>query len=235
MKLIHKVFLPVALVIVASGTLQSPSAAAASDADTWRFEVLLDNKQIGYHEFRVADSGARQVLETEARFDVKFLFITAFRYRHRNTEIWDDGCLLSIDAATDNNGDRLAVNGEQLGDTFRVSRDSGDATLGRCVRTFAYWNPEILDAERLLNSQTGEYEAVSVTREGEDEVLVAGRPVDAIRYRLEAEAGDITLWYSDDAAKRWLQLEAPARGGRTLRYRPLRVPAAPQDELTASR
>ena len=70
---------------------------------------------------------------------------------------------------------------------------------------------------------------------GEDEVVVAGNPVDAIRYRLEAEAGDITLWYSDDAARRWLKLEAPARGGRTLRYRPLTVPEAPQDELTASR
>lgn len=230
-----KLLLLAALVAVAS--LHAHAAFAASGAADWRFEVLLDDKQIGYHEFSVTKADGRQVLETQASFDVKFLFITAFRYRHQNTEIWDDGCLLSIAAATNSNGDLLEVSGRQLDDTFRVSRESGEATLESCVRTFAYWNPEILKADKLLNSQTGEYESVSVEFEGEDSVVVDGSPVDALRYRLIAEAGEIKLWYSRDAARRWLALEAPARGGRTLRYRPVAVPGneASGEPLTASR
>ena len=212
-----------------------PQAATASASD-WRFEVLLDDKPIGYHEFSVSNDGRRQILETEARFDVKFLFITAFRYRHQNTETWDNGCLSSIEAATNSNGDMLEVNGQQLDDVFQVSRASGEATLESCVRTFAYWNPEILNADKLLNSQTGEYENVSVVFEGEDRVIVDGSLVDALRYRLIAEAGDIKLWYSSDTARRWLALEAPAKGGRTLRYKPVAVPNnLTGGELTASR
>lgn len=198
---------------------------AATDSRDWRFEVLLDDREIGYHEFSLREDGRRQVLETEASFDVKFLFITAFRYRHQNTEVWKDGCLTSIEAATNNNGDLLQVKGQLSDDTFLVTGQSGKETLDNCVRTFAYWNPEILEAERLLNSQTGEYEDVAVVLEGEDQVVVDDMVVDALRYRLAAEAGDITLWYSSDETRRWLALEAPAKGGRKIRYKPLAVPA----------
>ena len=214
----------ISAMLVAGATLAT-NVPAATETQDWKFDVLLDDKEIGYHEFRVSDDGTRQVLETEARFDVKFLFITAFKYRHQNTEIWNDGCLTSIEAATNNNGDFLEVNGERIGDAFAVKRTSGPATLENCVRTFAYWNPEILASSRLLNSQTGDYEQVSVTLEGEDSVVVGNDVVDAVRYRMTAEAGDITLWYSNDESRRWLALEAPAKGGRTIRYKPLAVPS----------
>jgi len=201
------------------------SAPAAADALNWKFDVLLDDKEIGFHTFSVANDGSTAVMETEAKFDVKFLFITAFRYRHRNTEIWSDGCLSSIDATTIRNGDLLEVKGQQGDDSFAVRGQNGAATLGDCVQTFAYWNPAILHSDRLLNSQTGEYEDVTVTFEDRDEVVVGDRPVDALRYRLSAKAGDITLWYSSDTS-RWLALEAPAKGGRTIRYEPAEVPTA---------
>lgn len=220
---------------LAAGCLQVTSVMATATTQGWRFEVLLDDKQIGYHDFNVTDDSGRQVLQTEASFDVKFLFITAFRYRHQNTEIWSNGCLTSIEAATNSNGDKLTVSGQQIGDVFTVERAAGDAALDRCVRTFAYWNPEILDAERLLNSQTGEYERVVVIPEGEDQVYVDGSSVDAYRYRLVAEAGDILLWYTRDVARRWLALEAPAKGGRTLRYKPLSIPGDVLGGLAANR
>ena len=55
-------------------------------------------------------------------------------------------------------------------------------------------------------------------------VDVDGTPVEALRYTLSTERGDIRLWYSRDGL--WLALEAPAKGGRTLRYRALQVPGA---------
>ena len=209
-------------------------ASAAPETLNWTFGVLLDDREIGYHNFSVTRDGATNVVETEAKFDVRFLFVTAFRYRHRNTEIWNDGCLASIDATTDRNGDLLEVTGEQRLDGFSVSGLTGPVALPDCVRTFAYWNPAILESERLLNSQTGDYEDVAVTFEGEETVTVGGEPVDALRYRLSVEAGDITLWYSS-GDRRWLALEAPARGGRTLRYRPVAVPQPDGDATLQAR
>lgn len=206
-----------------------PALAAPAGRGDWKFEVLLDDKEVGYHNFSVQDDGLQTVLTTEASFDVKFLFVTAFRYRHQNTEIWTNGCLNSIDAVTDSNGKRLEVRGRQGDGGFVFESQSGDAVLAECVQSFAYWDPSILSADRLLNSQTGDYEDVSVTFESEDAIRVNEDLVDALRYRLSAKAGDITLWYSNDDSRRWLALEAPAKGGRKIRYQPLKVP--PVDNL----
>ena len=203
-------------------------SAGANAVDTvpakqWQFDVSLDGKPIGFHTFELQEDGVRQVLTTEASFDVKFLFVTAFRYRHENTEVWNDGCLSSIDASTNSNGKRLDVRGTAGDGRFDLQDADGPKTLPSCVQTFAYWNPAVLGSSRLLNSQTGEYEAVSVALEGPDQVTVDGQSVDALRYRLSAQAGDITLWYSSDD-KTWLGLEAPAKGGRKILYQAVAVP-----------
>ncbi len=208
------------LAAFASALLATPAAAAES---AWEFEVSLDDRKIGYHRFVVSEDGSRKVLETEAAFDVKLLFITAFRYRHSNVEVWDDGCLESIDARTDSNGKLFEVRGTRKADRLSIMRNNVDDELEECVRTFAYWDPAVLGADRLLNSQTGEYEAVSVRDEGSDVVTVDGTEIAARRYTLSAKAGDIRLWYAS-GTDTWLALEAPAKGGRTIRYRPVQVP-----------
>jgi len=207
------------------------AAAAETYQADWKFEVLLNDKPIGFHSFSLTGQGERQTLTTEAQFDVKFLFINAFRYRHDNTEIWGNGCLDSINATTDSNGDFLSVRGQRFENSFRLEGEPAEPLPGDCIQTFAYWNPDILDSSRLLNSQTGELEEVTITRESLDVVNINGKTVEAIRYSLQAKLGAITLWYSNDESRRWLALEAPAKGGRTLRYIPVRIPNA--DDLLA--
>jgi hypothetical protein len=211
-------------IVLMTATCLAGVGAQASDALDWEFEVSLDDRKIGYHTFSVAEQDGKRILETEAAFDVKLLFITAFSYRHRNVEVWEDGCLASIDARTDSNGKLFEVKGIRRAERLAIMGTGGDMELSDCVRTFAYWNPELLEAERLLNSQTGEYEMVAIREDGVDTVDVDGTPVEAQRYTLSTERGDIRLWYSRDGL--WLALEAPAKGGRTLRYRALQVPGA---------
>jgi hypothetical protein len=221
--------------LVAAAALSMIWHASTASAETfqavWQFEVLLNDKPIGFHSFSLTGDGERQTLTTEAQFDVKFLFVNAFRYRHDNTEIWGNGCLDSINATTDSNGNFLSVRGQRLEDSFRLEGQPAEPLPGECIQTFAYWNPDILDSSRLLNSQTGELEDVTVIREILDIVDINGTTVEAIRYRLLTKSGAITLWYSNDESRRWLALEAPAKGGRTLRYIPVRIPAA--DDLLA--
>ena len=82
--------------------------------------------------------------------------------------------------------------------------------------TFAYWDPEFLAEERLLNTQTGEYVEVEAELVGEDLITVRGEAVPANRYRLTADGLDIELWYSQ--SEDWLRLESAVGGGRRLRY-----------------
>ena len=91
------------------------------------------------------------------------------------------------------------------------------AAIEPCVQTFAYWNPRILDATRLLNPQTGEYLPVQVLALGRESL---GEYPDAQRYRLLGDAGGkplhIDLWYTP--AREWLALESRTPEGRRVRY-----------------
>ncbi|MGB5511998.1 MAG: DUF6134 family protein [Woeseiaceae bacterium] len=230
----QKIALLTALIIMAGAMPAANASREQANERRWQFDVLLDDKPIGVHTFAVEDTGTELRLETTASFDVKFLFINAFRYRHQNTEVWQDGCLSSIDAVTDSNGKELVVRGRRDGGDFDIAQADSTKTLPGCVQTFAYWNPAVLESEQLLNSQTGEYEAVAVTYEGPDQVSLAGQAVEALRYTLATRGGDITLWYSRDGLT-WLALKAPAKGGRTLTYRPTRVPLDERDASLLAR
>jgi len=220
------------LALLAIPGLAEPLDAGAAwpgDERRWTFRVLLDGRDIGSHEFRVVGDGAVQRVAIEARFDVKILFFNAYSYRHTNVETWRDGCLVGIEASTDDNGERLEVSGRVGENGFELA-NSGEAEAydDRCVRSFAYWNPAILTAGRLLNAQTGELVDVAVDELGMDEVRAGERLIPAVRYRMRMEDGSIDLWYHRDSGE-WLALEAPTEGGRLLRYEPVGLPVDLRD------
>jgi len=193
--------------------------AWANPEQQWNFNVYLDNKSIGYHSFRLVPQGenARR-LHSRAHFDVKFLFFTAYRYRHDDTELWQGNCLQRIEAQTNDNGKQYFVRGSRNGKEFELISDNTEVMTEGCVKTFAYWDPSILKARRLLNSQTGEFVDVRVEHLGEDTVPVNGQPVLANHYRLHSELGEIDLWYAVDG-HRWLALQSKTESGRKLSYR----------------
>lgn len=190
--------------------------AAALQSKEWRFTVLLDDSEIGYHRFVLTDGGGQRELRSEARFNVKFLFFNAYAYVHDNIERWDGSCLERIRANTNDNGERLSVSGERKAGRFVIATPQGEDVLPGCVMTFAYWNPDFLGQRRLLNAQTGEYVDVDVSALGADTVRVRGQAVAAYRYAVTGEKFRIDLWYSPE--HEWLALESATEGGRRLRY-----------------
>lgn len=188
----------------------------ARERSRWDFTVYLDQKKIGRHSFEVTNSGGVTEVRSEAKFRYTFLLIPAYRYDHNVAERWSGDCLLGLDANTVTNGDRVRVSGERNGDRFTVVSNERPAYLPECVMSFAYWNPDVLNQQQLLNPQTGEYVPVQIEAAGEDRLEVRGEPVRARRYRLRAYDLDLTLWYSDNGE--WLGLQSIARNGRLVRY-----------------
>ena len=213
MKRVVALFLVTGLLL---SMMTSPARAEIPGAKTMTFDVFLDGKKIGYHRFEIDGSDTEAAVRSEASFDIKFLFVTAFRYRHVTNESWAGGCLNEIDASTNSNGKKLQLSGELTESGFVVDTGGQEAELPDCVMTFAYWNPGFLEQARLLNPQTGEYLDVDVTELGDDVVEIGGREVSARSVRLTARKMDITLWYSSN--EEWLALESIAKGGRVIRY-----------------
>lgn len=203
--------------VMASSTLP----VAAPPPSNYHFEVFLDGKAIGEHsfEFEPVEQGYR--LESRASYQVKVLLIPFYEYSHVSNELWRQGCLHQISSTTDDNGKDYRVNGEEDGSTFIVSVNRETSALGEsCVRTFAYWNPLLLDESALLNSQTGELDPVTFAEAGQTPLPWNSRE-QATTYELATPKGDITLWYTDQG--RWLGLQSRLKGGRTLLYQPLKA------------
>lgn len=194
----------------------APAAALASTGQEWQFRVLLDDREVGSHRFRVSDGGGERRVESDARFTVKLLFIDAYTYAHQARERWQGDCLTAIESRTDDNGEQLAVRGTRTARSFEVAAGKVQADLPACVMSFAYWNPAMLRQARLLNAQTGEFVAVRVEALGEESLTVRGQPLAAHRYALHAPEFRIDVWYAAD--RDWVQLESRTEGGRLLRY-----------------
>ena len=195
--------------------LLSGAPAAHAEIGAWDFRVLLDEREIGRHQFTLRDAGTGRELRSEADFNVRVLFFSAYRYLHEAVERWDGDCLQSLVARTKTNGESLAVSAATRNGQLAVERPQGPDLHEGCVMSFAYWNPKVLYSSRLLNSQTGELVPVQITAQGKDTVALRGQPVTADRHRISGPDLQIDLWYADD---QWIALEALAAGGRRLRY-----------------
>ena len=194
------------------------TTAAAQDPLT--FVVSLDDRPIGVHRFRIVDAGATRVVESAASFDVRILRIPVYRYRHRNTETWQNGCLQRIDSETDANGTPYAVDLSKTVMGYRIVTPSETQTYeGDCLMSFAYWDQRFLRQNQLLNTQTGELIAVEIQPLGESMREIANRTLSVEGFRILAESRDIDIQvFYDSADGRWVALESVLEGGRVLRY-----------------
>jgi hypothetical protein len=192
------------------------SGYASSDAQVFDFAVKLDGDEIGYHRFEIVGDGDMRRVTSEAKFDVRFLFINAFKYRHTSNEIWDGNCLSEFSANTRVNSKKLDASGSREDERFVINGAEQDDAVSDCVMTFAYWNPEFLKQSRLLNPQSGELLDVEIESLPTETISVRGGDVPASVYKLTAREMDLKVWYS--ANNEWLALESVAKGGRIIRY-----------------
>jgi hypothetical protein len=191
--------------------------AAESGIAEWNFSVLLDGKAIGTHRYRVTTSNGMVEVQSQAEMRVRFMFFDAYRYQHQATELWQNGCLFSIDAETDDNNKPLLVQGKREAGLFRVATTAVETTeLPDCVKSFAYWDLAILQTEKLLNAQTGELTAVTVIPGSQEVITAAGQQWQARQYTLSGEKLHIDLWYGPQGE--WLRLRSRLSSGRELDY-----------------
>lgn len=184
--------------------------------NSWQFKVFYGDQEIGEHYFKVENEGDNRKVSIEADFNVDVLFINVYSYKHKNTEIWKDSCLSSIESSTDDNGDKYSVSGQVSDEVLKIESNLGKEEVEGCVNTFAYWDKNFLESDYLLNSQTGEVVETEVSFISDEKIVVQGKLINTSRYELKTDEFTIDLWYSDN--DRWVALNSTTRDGTTLRY-----------------
>lgn len=192
-----------------------------ASAERWTFDVFLDKQKIGTHSFEYD----QQRLHSKASFDVKFLFIHAYHYRHQAEEQWQGNCLQQLNARTEENKEITLVSATQQPGQLHVAKTVGDQTMAMtlpaCVMTFAYWNPHMLTQTRLLNPQNAEFVDVKIEDQGLQNYLLRGQSMQAQQYQLTGSVQGkvklkITLWYDQ---QQWLGLKSVTPEGHNIYYK----------------
>lgn len=184
--------------------------------NSWQFKVFYGDQEIGEHHFVVEEEGGKRKVMIEADFNIDIFFINVYSYKHKNTEIWKDSCLRTIESSTDDNGDKFIVTGIDKDDVFKVVSKLGVDEVDGCVNTFAYWDMSFLENESLLNSQTGEIVDVDISFVANEKIRVRNKIVNTKRYEVRTDDFNIDLWYSDGGE--WVALNSTTQDGTTLRY-----------------
>lgn len=187
------------------------AAPAAADTRTLTFDVKRDGASIGTHRVSIGTIGARTDVAIEIDLEVRFAFLTLYRYTHRARETWIGTDLVALDATTDDNGTPTRVAARAVPGGLAVEGSGGSYVAPAGTFPTSYWLREKVRQTRLLDTQSGKI--VSVRNAGSDarEVPVDGtvQPVEVHRIdgELVAEVG-----YAADGS--WATLAFEARGTR---------------------
>jgi Family of unknown function (DUF6134) len=157
---------------------------------------------IGRHVITFSCDGEDLVVETAIAGEVKLLAIPLFKREATYREVWRDDRLVAFQSRVVDNGEVYEVNAHAEGDHTVIDGRRGRIEAPPTIVSNHPWNYDVLARTLLFDTQRGRLQEVQVTPSGIETIRVAGRPVEARKYRV---TGDLEreLWYDD--AGNWLQ------------------------------
>jgi hypothetical protein len=105
---------------------------------------------------------------------VRVAFVTVYKFLHRATEVWEDGRLLSMESATDNDGKHHRLSVKRSSKLLAVDSDGKTWSLpGKAIPT-SLWDRRVLSETSLLSGIDGTAKPTTVTRLGVELLVIDG-------------------------------------------------------------
>jgi hypothetical protein len=188
--------------------LMNPFLARASENQfELNFDVFLNGKLMGWHSYKVSDSQGHMEVESKTQLRGRIFVIKRVDYKHQSNEKWSHGCLQSLNSETKSGKEKTTIQGTLTDDGFVVNQNGSSRLLPACTRTFAYWKPDLLQADFLLNPDTGRHLPVTFDKQSVE---------DGIAVTLKTQKQPIILKY--DHSGNWLTLESKVKSIIPIKY-----------------
>ena len=187
-------------------------------AEKINFQVQLNDKDIGFHEFNVQND----TISNKAQFDVKLWFIPAYKYRHTATEVYKDNCLVQLESETQDGADFFELSSLADSAFFKIKVNDKDYNHPVCSQTFRYWDIQFTEQSLAINPQDGEIFKLSFSKDVDEEVKTKTNTFLANKYTLRAinnedEKFHIELWYEQNS-KKWIKLKSYLKDDNVITY-----------------
>ena len=182
-------------------------ARASENQFELNFDVFLNGKLMGWHSYKVAESQGHMEVESKTQLRGRIFVIKRVDYTHQSNERWSDGCLQSLNSETKSGTKKTSIEGTLTNDGFVVKQNGSSRLLPACTRTFAYWKPDLLQADFLLNPDTGRHLSVTSDKQSVE---------DGIAVTLKTQKQPIILKYDHNG--NWLTLESKVKSIVPIKY-----------------
>jgi hypothetical protein len=181
------------------------------------FRMLRKGDVIGSHALDFSQAGGRLAVAVSIDILVKLGPVPVYRYRHRATEIWQDGVFSSIESVTDRDGTPQRMRAELAPQGLVVEGSKAPRYVAPPnIYATTYWNKVMLQ-RAVINSEDGRLFNVMPQALAEETVPVAAGTLRAKHYKLDGDL-PLDLWY--DAAGQWAHLVF-TKDGSTIIYEKL--------------
>ncbi len=174
-----------------------PAELPAPPDGTYSYSVSVSGRgKVGEMTVTLTQSGDEVTARIDRRIRVKVLGITAYRSESSVTQTLKEGRLTALRRDTDDDGEKTSLTVALTDDRLQVSDGSKSWTESADLLPSSTWNPAILTRRQLLDTKTGKPVEVTTEAKGKEELLVAGRRMQATRY--EQRGGDPrSLWFDE--------------------------------------
>ena len=138
-------------------------AARPARAETYDFQIRCNGNPVGHHTVQVREHDGQMDVKTDVSLDVSLAGIDLYHYRYSDSEHWEDGKLVSMESATNDDGDKMhvAVHRDADGELVIESGDGVKKVPGDTLPA-SYWNPAVLGKKEVIDSQSGKLVRVSI-------------------------------------------------------------------------
>lgn len=195
-----------------------PTWTEQSYGDDMLFTVKREGKKIGTHSVSFSTEGDKLIVDTETKLKVKFLFITAYRFKYTAREIWQNGQISQISANTNANGKKFTYEMKFNGNNVSVDDGATDTVFELEAAAFPsnHWNPNVLRAPIIMNTLSGSPNTIEITPLDWETRPTAEVSRRAQGFEYSGELNDVVSWY--DERGRWVGLEFKGEDGSTITY-----------------
>ncbi|HEY1707968.1 MAG TPA: DUF6134 family protein [Rhizomicrobium sp.] len=205
--------------VVASPLLLLPSAAWATaipPSKTLSFRITCKGAEIGSHTLSFSgDPGSDFTARAEVQVAVRVLGVRLFHYTHHMVETWSGGRFVSLDATTDDDGDKAFATVRRSSDGLSVDGSSGKYTAPGNTLPATHWNIAEMKSP-MLNPENGRMIHATIGGPSSDTVpTVSGKSIAATHYTWRGD-DTLDLYYAADGT--WAGLTALAKDGSKLVY-----------------
>ena len=183
------------------------SVRASENQFELNFDVFLNGKLMGWHSYKVSESQGHMEVESKTQLRGRIFVFKRVDYAHQSNERWSNGCLQSLNSETKSGKKKTTIEGTLTNGGFVVKQNGSSRLLPACTRTFAYWKPDLLQADFLLNPDTGRHLPVTFDKKSVE---------DGIAVTLKTQKQPIILKY--DHRGNWLTLESKVKSIVPIKY-----------------